>query len=122
MANRCRAALALTLTVVCAAAPAALARPADDVRAALATERYYSSFGAPAEASGEPAALATERYLSSYGTPEPLTASTAPAAAPTGDGPSWTAAIAASAVLMLGAAGLGLVAGRASVRPRGLSV
>jgi hypothetical protein len=68
--------------------------------------------GMPAarEAGHTPAALVTKRYLSSA-TP------TTPAAVTADSGPSWTAAILAGALLMLTAGGLGLLTGRASVRP-----
>lgn len=68
--------------------------------------------GMPAarEAGHTPAALVTKRYLS--------TAAPTNSAAVTADsGPSWTAAILAGALLMLTAGGLGLLTGRASVRP-----
>ena len=100
----------LALTVPAAAA---LAAPPEATDAALATERYYSSYdGAGA---GRPdarsAALAAERYLSSYGAPEPLAAPSTPA--PAGDGgPSWTASILGGALLILAAAGLGVLAHR----------
>jgi hypothetical protein len=106
-------ALALVLTALAwLAAPAAPAQDAAE-RAALATERYYSSYGEPAR--GERAALATERYLSSYGTPQPPATASAVTADP---GPTWTAAIIVGALLIVTAAGVGVLAGRASVRPR----
>lgn len=112
-----RRTLALTLSVL-VAGPTTLAQAdqPDRTDAALATERYYSSYGEPA--AGERAALATERYLSSYGAPPMPTASAAPAPY---RGPSWAVAIVAAALLSVTAASLGLLAGRASVRPRGVT-
>ena len=114
-----RATQALAIAAVLALiVPAALAQAAtkDATSAALATERYYSSYGDGATAAHR-AALATERYLSSYGTPEPVAAPAAPA--PAGDGgPSWTASILGGVLLIAAAAGLGVLAGRVSMRPR----
>jgi hypothetical protein len=64
-------------------------------------------------------ALATERYYSSYGTPErPVVKASAPATVtPDRDGLSWTIAIGAGFGLVLLAGGLGLYGGR-MVRPR----
>jgi hypothetical protein len=111
-----RRALALTLTALVALpAPAALAQAdtSEPTGAALQAERYYSSYGEPAD--GERAALATERYLSSYGTPQPpTTSSTVTADA----GPTWTAAIILGTLLTVISAGIGVLAGRASARPR----
>ena len=93
-----RTTLVLALAALLALAPAgALASPRDRTPRAL---------------------LATERYYSSYGTPEPLAAPTTPAPAATDGGPSWTAAILGSALLILAAAGLGVLAGRTTMRPR----
>jgi hypothetical protein len=55
---------------------AAAAQPtkARQASAALAQERYYSSYGTPdTDDTTTSAALAQERYYSSYGEPEPLT-------------------------------------------------
>ena len=88
--------LTLLLTLLALALPAAaLAQPADE--AALATERYYQSYGT-----------------------EPTRLVTAAPAVPLGhDGPSWlgTAGIGAGLVLLAG--GLGAYGAR-TVRPRGL--
>ena len=109
-----RRALALTVTALVALpAPAALAQAdtRDPTGTALATERYYSSYGDPAD--GERAALATERYLSSYGTPQPpATTTTVTADA----GPTWTAAIVAGTLLAVISAGIGVLAGARSRR------
>jgi hypothetical protein len=69
--------------------------------------------GMPAarEAGHTPAALVTKRYLSAA-------APSNPAAVTADSGPSWTAAILIGALLMVTAGGLGLLTGRASVRPR----
>ena len=113
-------AIAGLLALVVPAALAQAARP-DATGAALATERYYSSYdngAAATQPDAASAALATERYLSSYGPPEPPAAPTT--AAPAGDGgPSWTASIFGGALLILAAAGLGVLAGRMSMRTRG---
>jgi hypothetical protein len=73
---------------------------------------------ATAFAGSREAALATERYYSSYGTdPAPLV--TATPAATSHDGPSWLGAAAIGAGLVLLAGGLGAYAAR-TVRPRGV--
>jgi hypothetical protein len=108
-------ALAITLTaLVWLAAPAALAQSdrGDRTSAARAIERYYSSYGDPADRAN--AALAIERYLTSYGPPQTPANSTV---VTPNVGPSWTATILAGALLAVTAAGLGVLAGRASVRP-----
>jgi hypothetical protein len=90
--------ITLLLTLLALALPAtALARPTDE--AALATERYYQSYGT------EPTPL--------------VTAAPAVPEASGHAGPSWlgTAAIGAGLVLLAG--GLGAYAAR-TVRPRGL--
>jgi hypothetical protein len=120
-------ALALTITALVALTAPAFASavptdslPGQDVQsprphdAALAQERYYHSYGEPAD--GENAVLATERYLSSYGTPQPPTTSTSTVAAD--PGPTWTAAIIVGTVLSVLSAGIGVLAGRASARAR----
>lgn len=65
------------------------------------------------------AALAAERYLSSYGNPTTLTPP-APAAVDTTSttGPSWTTAILAAVGLAIAAGLTGIVGGRATVRPK----
>jgi hypothetical protein len=91
--------LTLLLLVTALALPAAaLAAPARENDAALATERYYSSYGEPSVA---------------VSIPEP-----APAASGS-DGPSWFGAIALGLGLALVAGGLGVHAGRVA-RPRHL--
>jgi hypothetical protein len=119
MAARCRPLLhrplALTLiALVALAAPTALAQAdgADTTKAALTAERYYSSYGGPADR--EDAALDQESYYSSYGSPPEPTATTAITA---DGGVTWTAAILIGAMLTVAAGGLGVLAGRASVRP-----
>ena len=72
-------------------------------------------------ASGDAArksALATERYYSSYGTPAPVITA-APAVSSGHSGPSWAGAAALGAALVLLAGGLGAYGAR-TVRPRGL--
>jgi hypothetical protein len=70
--------------------------------------------------SPDEAALATERYYSSYGTdPAPLTAAPATPTASGHDGPSWPATAGIGVGLVLLAGGLGAYAAR-SVRPRGV--
>ena len=70
--------------IVCALLASALTGVAragvnEQTRAALAQERYYSSYGEPATTdAATSAALAQERYYSSYGEPEPLTVAHAP--------------------------------------------
>src|SRR4051794_27160454 len=59
-------------------------------------------------------ALATERYYESYGRPAAVAATVARAPAPAGHaGPSWAAAAGVGSALILLAAGLGLYGGRA---------
>jgi hypothetical protein len=90
--------LTLLLTLLALALPAAApARPGDE--AALATERYYSSYGS------DPAPLAT--------------AAPAVSAASGHDGPSWLGAAGIGVGLVLLAGGLGAYAVR-TARPRGL--
>ena len=113
---------ALTALLLLGAASAAIARSpsSNGDRAALAMERYYSSYGSgAAQPADDGAALAAERYYSSYGAPEPR-ASVAATVAATGDGggPSWTAAILAGVLVAVAAAGAGVFAGRSSRRPR----
>jgi hypothetical protein len=112
------AAVALALAAPAAAAAAAQQEPTDGTRAALATERYYSSYADPPPATD--AALAAERYYSSYGTPQPraVAIKPPPVTAAGGHGPGWSAAIGGGALAMLVAAGLGVIAGRATNRPR----
>ena len=89
--------LTLLLTLLALALPAAaIARPADE--AALATERYYQSYGtdpAPA-ATAAPAITVVEH-----------------------DGPSWLGAAGIGGGLALLAGGLGAYGAR-TVRPRGI--
>ena len=115
---RCLLPAAVALALAAPAAATAQQRPANGTRAALATERYYSSYADPPPATD--AALAAERYYSSYGTPQPRVAAInpPPATAAGGHGPGWTAAIGGAALAMLVAAGLGVIAGRATTRPR----
>ena len=89
----------LLLTLLALALPAAaLAQPADE--AALATERYYQSYGTDAA---------------------PVVTAAAPAvpAASGHDGPSWLGAAGIGAGLVLLAGGLGAYGAR-TVRPRGV--
>jgi hypothetical protein len=78
--------------------PSAAARE----RAALAQERYYSSYGAPRpSAAGTFAALAQERYYSSYRNPAPLTAPQPPA--PSDDTPWLLIGLSIAAALAIAA-------------------
>jgi hypothetical protein len=89
--------LTLLLTLLALALPAtALAQPVDE--AALATERYYQSYGS------EPT--------------QHVTAAPAAPAVSGHDGPSWLGAAGIGAGLVLLAGGLGAYAAR-TVRPRG---
>jgi hypothetical protein len=85
-------------------------------RSALATERYYSSYAN--DPVRNDSALAAERYYSSYGAPLPLAVPATQVTATAGHGPGWTAAILAGSLAMIATAGLGVLAGRASKRPR----
>ena len=89
------------------AAPAAFADSGNSTtKAALATERYLSSYGDPVCAPADDAALATERYPELRRQP-PHTAPSAPPATEvaSSSGPSWTSAILAGIALAI-AAGL----------------
>ena len=102
------------------AAPAALADAGNSrTKAALATERYLSSYGDPVGSPADDAALATERYLSSYGNPDTL-APRVPAATKvaSGSGPSWSSAILAGIALAIAAGLAGIAGGRATKRPK----
>ena len=75
----------ITCAIVCALLASALTSVAPaganerTQAAALAQERYYSSYGEPAAIdAGTAAAQAQERYYSSYGDPEPLTGARSP--------------------------------------------
>jgi hypothetical protein len=66
-------------------------------------------------------ALATERYYMSYGTNPAPVVTAAPAVSSSHSGPSWTGAGALGAALVLLAGGLGAYGAR-TLRPRGLGV
>ena len=65
------------------------------------------------------AALATERYLSSYGTPHPPVPAAAQVAP--SNGPTWIAAILAGIGLAIGAGIAGIAGGRATAHPKRVS-
>ena len=111
-----RALPALVFALVLLALPATAAAQSD--KAALAQERYYSSYGqsaTPTAARSDEAALAQERYYSSYGQP---TVTPAPAVS---DGPGWTIAALGGVALLLAGVAFGAAGSRAVVRPRGAS-
>jgi hypothetical protein len=103
------------------AAPAATLADAGNSRttAALATERYLSSYTDPITPSTDDVAVAAERYLRSYGNPHTL-APPAPASTEvaTSAGPSWTSAILAGIALAIAAGLAGIAGGRATMRPK----
>jgi hypothetical protein len=105
--------LVLVLVLLAPTAPAAAAgRPsrADILRAARAVERYYASYGSPRPIPPPPALAAAPPAR--HGAPRP-------AAEPlTRGGPGWDAAVVSGALLVVVAAGLGVLAGRDSMRPR----
>ncbi|MEA2382943.1 MAG: hypothetical protein QOH72_2914 [Solirubrobacteraceae bacterium] len=107
------AALVLALGLLAPPAPATPAgRPsrADILRAAHAVERYYASYGSPRPIPPPPLPAAA---------PSPRHAPPRPAAEPlTRGGPGWDAAVVGGALLVVLAAGLGVLAGRDSMRPR----
>jgi hypothetical protein len=109
MSPLCRT-LAVALVALALPASAFAARAADPGKTARAQERYLSSYGTTDTTA---AALAQERYLGSYGDATPLPRPVAPVTiqAPS-DGPSWLLAGIAGALLMLMAAGVGVIAGR----------
>jgi hypothetical protein len=110
---RLRPALALAaLLMLLAPAVAGAAGPsvADQLRAAHAIERYYATYGSPRPIPPPPVATIA---------PAPRRPAPRPAAAPlTHGGPGWNAAVIAGAVLVAVGAGLGVLAGRDSMRPR----
>ena len=74
----CAIACALLASALTGVAPAG-ANERTQAAAALAQERYYSSYSEPETSdAGTAAAKAQERYYSSYGEPEPLTVAQAP--------------------------------------------
>jgi hypothetical protein len=98
----CALACALLVTAV---SGSAAARPNHGTRAAaaLAQERYYSSYAEPQPSGASAlAARAQERYYSSYGESQPLTPSQPPAT--TDDTPWLPIALAAAAVLTIATA------------------
>jgi hypothetical protein len=111
--SRLRPALALAaLLVLLGPAVAAVASPArpDPLEAARAVGRYYASYGSPRPIPPPPVAAVA---------PGPRRPAPQPAAAPlTRGGPGWAAAVVTGALLVVVAAGLGVLAGRDSMRPR----
>ena len=104
------AAVLVSLAPAAAAGAAAQPSRADVLRAAHAVERYYASYGSPRPIPPPPVAPVA---------PLPAPAATRSAAEPlTRGGPGWDAAVAAGALLVVVAAGLGVLAGRDSMRPR----
>jgi hypothetical protein len=89
--------VACVLLVVALSATPAQAAP-NSKAAALAQERYYSSYGTEP---GSAAALAQERYYSSYGRPGPLAASP-PVRAPS-NSPLLPIALIAGTLVLMGA-------------------
>jgi hypothetical protein len=88
--------------------------------AALAQERYYSSYGEPETIdAATAAALAQERYYSSYGVPEPLTVVQSPE--PSNDTPWLPIALSVAVALAIVAAGATL-ARRLRIRRRAARV
>ena len=104
--------MAVLVSLAPATAAAATAQPsrADVLRAAHAVERYYASYGSPRPIPPPPvlAAASAPRRPPPRPAAEPLTRG----------GPGWDAAVAAGALLVVVAAGLGVLAGRDSMRPR----
>jgi hypothetical protein len=98
----CALACALLVTSI---SGTAAARPHHEAQAgaALAQERYYSSYAEPRPTdAGTSAARAQERYYSSYGEPAPLIVSQPPA--PAADTPWLAIALAVAAALGVAAA------------------
>jgi hypothetical protein len=118
------AAGALSLPAVATAAPT---HPPDPVSVARAVANHQSAsfgsdHGAPARPDPAAVARAVGRYYASFGDEQPI-GRTAPAAGPASassqpDGPTWAAALVAGALAALAAAGLGVAAGRRSIRVR----
>jgi hypothetical protein len=112
-----RVALALACLLALAAPGVAAASNARAEHAALGTEQYYSSYGTdPANADRTSRAIAAERYYSSYGSPQSLAKPSAGARVSQAPADSMPGAL--IAVLLLVAAGIGVVAGRVSTRRR----
>jgi hypothetical protein len=86
---------------------------------ALALPGAALAASSPDRDAARKSALATERYYMSYGTnPAPIVTA-APAVSSGHSGPSWTGAAALGAALVLLAGGLGAYGAR-TLRPRGL--
>ena len=104
------------------AAAAPIARTADV--AARAVGQCCASFGADPGTRPDPgaAARAVGRYYASFGAEQPLPPPRIVAATarplPGPDGPSWAAALVAGTLAALAAVGLGVIAGRRSIRVR----
>jgi hypothetical protein len=79
--------LACALLAAVISGPAGAREKPDSQAAALAQERYYSSYGQPQSSA---AALAQEQYYMSYGEPEPLTLPQSPRPA---DDTRWLAIV-----------------------------
>jgi hypothetical protein len=111
--------------IVCALLASALTGVApaganDRTQAALAQERYYSSYGEPERVDARTAAaLAQERYYSSYGEPKPLTIAQSPE--PSDDTP-WLAIALSVAVALAIVAASATLARRLRIRRRAARV
>jgi hypothetical protein len=96
----CAIVCALLVSALSGVAPASANQR---TQAALAQERYYSSYSEPKPTDTRvAAALAQERYYSSYGAPEPLTVGQSPA--PSDDTPWLPIALSVAAALAIVAA------------------
>jgi hypothetical protein len=117
----------ITCAVVCALLAFALtgvapatANKRTQTAAALAQERYYSSYGEPgASDAATSAAAAQERYYSSYAEPEPVTVAQSPE--PSDDTPWLPIALSVAAALAIVAASATL-ARRLRIRRRAARV
>jgi hypothetical protein len=112
-------AVVIGLFLPAAVASAAPTHPPDSAEAARAAGRSHASFGGAARTDPAEAARAVGRYYASFGDERPIAPSAVTASAPAEtDGPTWAAALIAGVVAAVAAAGLGVVAGRRTVRFR----
>jgi hypothetical protein len=115
----CAIVCALLVPALTGVAPAS-ANKRTQAAAALAQERYYSSYGEPETIDARTAAAeAQERYYSSYGEPEPLTVAQSPEPS---DDTSWLPIALSVAVALTIVAASTTLARRLRIRRRAARV
>jgi hypothetical protein len=115
----CAIVCALLASALTGVAPAS-ANERTQAAAALAQERYYSSYGEPETIdAGTSAAEAQERYYSSYGEPEPLTVAQSPEPS---DDAQWLPIALSGAVVLAIVAASAALARRLRIRRRAARV